>query len=80
MTIAWVEKYKGGVEWGNTALGIDFNWHPILMTLSLIFLYGNGKSDQIYGETKKTTTLNLKPTVIITNFRSSDLQSYSSKG
>jgi len=42
MTIAWVEKYKGGVEWGNTALGIDFNWHPILMTLSLIFLYGNG--------------------------------------
>ena len=48
MTIAWVEKFKGGVEWGNTALGIDFNWHPILMTLSLIFLYGNGRFDQIY--------------------------------
>jgi len=42
MTIAWVEKYKGGVEWGSTPLGIAFNWHPILMTLSLIFLYGNG--------------------------------------
>merc|ERR1711973_811410 len=42
MTIAWVEIYKGGVEWGSTPLGIAFNWHPILMTLSLIFLYGNG--------------------------------------
>ena len=43
MTITWVAKYKGGVEWGKTDLGIDFNWHPILMTLSLIFLYGNGE-------------------------------------
>jgi len=42
MTISWVEIYKGGVVWGNTDLGIAFNWHPILMTLSLIFLYGNG--------------------------------------
>merc|ERR1712003_9616 len=32
----------GGVKWTQTDLGIDFNWHPILMTLSLIFLYGNG--------------------------------------
>ena len=24
-------------------MGIPFNWHPILMTLSLIFLYGNGE-------------------------------------
>jgi len=42
LTIVWVEKHKGGVKWSQTDLGIDFNWHPILMTLSLIFLYGNG--------------------------------------
>jgi len=42
MTIYWVEIFKGGVIWGTTDLGIAFNWHPILMTLSLIFLYGNG--------------------------------------
>merc|ERR1711915_988631 len=28
--------------WGMTDMGIAWNWHPILMTLSLIFLYGNG--------------------------------------
>merc|ERR1712154_643871 len=41
-TIAWVGKFKGGVAFGYTEKGIDFNWHPILMTISLIFLYGNG--------------------------------------
>merc|ERR1711990_1392070 len=41
-TIAWVGKFKGGVAFSYTEKGIDFNWHPILMTISLIFLYGNG--------------------------------------
>merc|ERR1712241_719465 len=41
-TIAWVGQFKGGVAFGYTEKGIDFNWHPILMTISLIFLYGNG--------------------------------------
>merc|ERR1711970_1424147 len=42
ITIHWVEHYKGGVKWGMTDMGISFNWHPILMTIGLIFLYGNG--------------------------------------
>jgi len=42
LTIHWVNSFKGGVKWGYTDLGISFNWHPILMTLGLIFLYGNG--------------------------------------
>merc|ERR1712115_7125 len=42
LTIHWVNHFKGGVVWGYTDLGIAFNWHPILMTLGLIFLYGNG--------------------------------------
>merc|ERR1711997_883375 len=41
-TIAWVGHFKGGVAFSQTEKGIDFNWHPILMTISLIFLYGNG--------------------------------------
>merc|ERR1711997_1433170 len=41
-TIAWVGHFKGGVSFSRTEKGIDFNWHPILMTMSLIFLYGNG--------------------------------------
>jgi len=46
MTIHWVVEYKKGVEWSFTdygnGKGIGFNWHPILMSLGLIFLYGNG--------------------------------------
>merc|ERR1712050_16009 len=42
LTIHWVNHFKKGVVWGYTDLGINFNWHPILMTLGLIFLYGNG--------------------------------------
>merc|ERR1711978_48270 len=41
-TIAWVGHFKGGVSFSRTEKGIDFNWHPILMTISLLFLYGNG--------------------------------------
>ena len=43
LTVHWVMEYKKGVQWGVTELGIAFNWHPILMTLSLIWLYGNGE-------------------------------------
>jgi len=41
-TIVWTAVFKGGVSFTRTELGISFNWHPILMTISLIFLYGNG--------------------------------------
>lgn len=41
-TIHWAIDYKGGLTYVPNR-GIPFNWHPILMTLSLIFLYGNGK-------------------------------------
>merc|ERR1712087_860405 len=40
-TIHWAIDYKGGLTYVPNR-GIPFNWHPILMTLSLIFLYGNG--------------------------------------
>lgn len=34
--------YLGGFA-GNSDPTHEFNWHPLLMTISLIFLYGNGK-------------------------------------
>merc|ERR1711962_713429 len=40
LTIHWVKEYKGGLP--SIEEGIHFNWHPILMTVSLVFLYGNG--------------------------------------
>merc|ERR1712228_907137 len=41
LTIHWAINIKGGVTYVEN-MGIPFNWHPILMTISLIFLYGNG--------------------------------------
>merc|ERR1711936_200719 len=42
LTIHWAINIKGGVTYVEN-MGIPFNWHPILMTISLIFLYGNGE-------------------------------------
>merc|ERR1712114_68547 len=41
LTVHWAINIKGGVAYVED-MGIPFNWHPILMTISLIFLYGNG--------------------------------------
>merc|ERR1712203_325995 len=41
LTIHWAINIKGGVTYVEN-MGIPFNWHPILMTISLIFLYGKG--------------------------------------
>ncbi|KAG8230749.1 hypothetical protein J437_LFUL010248 [Ladona fulva] len=37
----WTTLYRGGFAWrSNPAL--EFNWHPLLMTIGMIFIYGNG--------------------------------------
>merc|ERR1711971_1047104 len=41
LTVHWAINIKGGVTYVEN-MGVPFNWHPILMTISLIFLYGNG--------------------------------------
>ena len=28
--------------------GLQFNWHPLLMTIGMIYLYGNGEFDFKY--------------------------------
>lgn len=37
----WCGVYRGGFAWTEKP-GLQFNWHPLLMTLGMIFLYGNG--------------------------------------
>jgi len=40
----WNYTYKGGFAWtwDLENQGKSFNWHPLLMTIGLIYLYGNG--------------------------------------
>ena len=37
----WTGHYLGGFA-GQTVPELNFNWHPLLLTISLIYLYGNG--------------------------------------
>ena len=39
----WLGKYQGGYGWGYKNAH-KFNYHPLFMTIGLIFLYGDGKS------------------------------------
>ena len=39
----WMQNYRDGFAWSTEDPGIEFNWHPLLMTIGLIYLYGNGE-------------------------------------
>jgi len=36
----WIFIFMGGLSWSSTP-SIQFNWHPLLMTIGMIYLYGN---------------------------------------
>lgn len=38
---SWISLYLGGFGWSTPA--IEFNWHPMLMTIGMIYLFGNCK-------------------------------------
>lgn len=42
LVTVWAGHYRGGFAWTSDPK-LEFNWHPVLMTLSMVFLYGNGK-------------------------------------
>ena len=41
----WMQNYRNGFawSWSTEDPGVLFNWHPLFMTIGLIYLYGNGK-------------------------------------
>jgi len=41
MMSIWTGHYMGGFS-GQSNPDLEFNWHPLLLTISLIYLYGNG--------------------------------------
>lgn len=42
LTFYWVFAHRGGLSWSSTPK-VQFNWHPLLMTIGMIYLYGNCK-------------------------------------
>ena len=42
LVATWVGIHLGGLAWTSQP-SVQFNWHPILMTLGMVLLYGNGK-------------------------------------
>jgi cytochrome b-561 len=43
LVIVWADHYRGGFAW-RSDVDLEFNWHPVLMTSGMIFLYANCKS------------------------------------
>ena len=40
----WTGHHLGGFAWQKNP-GLEFNWHPLLMTIGMIYLYGNGNAN-----------------------------------
>ncbi len=43
LTGVWMGHYRGGFGWSAEEADKQFNWHPILMVMGMIYLYGNGE-------------------------------------
>lgn len=41
LIIVWTDHYRDGFAWRSKP-DLQFNWHPLLMTIGMIFLLGNG--------------------------------------
>lgn len=42
LVASWIGIHLGGLAWSSNP-AIQFNWHPLLMTLGMVILYGNCK-------------------------------------
>lgn len=40
LMIVWTASYRGGFSWTSNPK-LEFNWHPLLMTIGFVFLYAN---------------------------------------
>ena len=41
LVLVWTEKYLGGFAWDGS--GKTFNYHPVMMVLGMVIVYGNCK-------------------------------------
>lgn len=41
LMVVWTSYYRDGFSWRSNPQ-LEFNWHPLLMTIGLVFLYANG--------------------------------------
>ncbi|CAB3363514.1 Hypothetical predicted protein [Cloeon dipterum] len=41
LVVLWTSNYRGGFAWSSNP-ALEFNWHPVLMSLGMIFIYANG--------------------------------------
>ncbi|XP_015116736.1 cytochrome b561 isoform X1 [Diachasma alloeum] len=41
LVFVWITHFRGGFAWSSD-VKLQFNWHPFLMTVGLVFLYANG--------------------------------------
>ena len=57
LTGVWMGSYRGGFAWQSTPK-LEFNWHPMLMVLGLIYLYGNGKIIIVVKDACRSASLN----------------------
>lgn len=64
----WTAITRGGFAWQENP-GKQFNWHPLLMTVGLIYLYGNGMLlYRVFRNGKKKNLKILHATVMIGSF------------
>lgn len=61
LVAVWLNNFRGGFAWTEDP-DRQFNWHPLLMTVGLVYLYANGKhhrrSSKTLINTKCTITRN----------------------
>lgn len=58
LVVFWTLCYRGGFGWSD--VNIKFNWHPVLMTIGMIFMFGNGLYNFQLFSLKKTPTPHLQ--------------------
>ena len=63
LTGVWMGHFRGGFAWASNP-AVQFNWHPLLMVLSMVYLYGNGKSEPTIEIKILTLSLSLSPSFI----------------
>ena len=40
MMLTWLVKHRGGFSWSSNTK-TQFNWHPLLMSIGMLFIYGH---------------------------------------